>query len=214
MTPENLNPLRVIDVSELPTSKYDYHEPLWWGNLWGLVIETVAFGVLIAAYVTVWMLTSPFPPPQVDRFPVNYNPVPDLTIPTINLAVLLLSLIPGVLLDLKARQKDEKTVKILLIITLAFNIAAIILRFYEFDSLYFKWDDNAYGSVVWAILVTHLLHLFIMAAEDVFELVWVNAKGLDEKQAFHLTALAVYWYWVVGVWILLYALVYLAPRFL
>lgn len=214
MSTENVSLLKTIDVSELPTSKFDYHEPLWWGNIWALIIETMTFGVLLAAYFTVWMMLSPFPPPRVDQLPIIYNPVPDLTIPTINLIVLLLSLIPGVWLDLKARKKDEKAVKILLFVTLAFNIVIIVLRFYEFDSLYFKWNDNAYGSVVWAILVTHLIHLFVMAVEDVFELVWATAKGLDEKQSFHITVLAVYWYWVVGIWVLFYVLVYLAPRFL
>ncbi|CAN5658546.1 cytochrome c oxidase subunit 3 [soil metagenome] len=214
MTSENSIPQKTIDVSSLPSTMFDTHAPIWWGNTWGLVIETVVFGCLIAAYFSIWTMLSPFPPPRVDRFPIISNPVPDLTIPPINLVVLLVSLIPDILLDLNARKKNEKGVKIFLVVTLAFNIAAIILRFYEFDSLHFKWNDNAYGSITWTILGMHLIHLFVMACEDIFGIVWVFAKGLDEKQAFDLTVTAVYWYWVVGVWVLLYALVYLGPRFL
>ena len=154
--------------------------------MWGLVIETIAFGVLIAAYFTVWMMLSPFPPPRVDRFPIIYNTVPDQTIPTINLIVFLVSLVSGFWLDLSARKRNEKAVKILLIVTLIFNIATIVLRFYEFDSLHFKWDDNAYGSVTWTILGMHLIHLFIMAIEDIFELAWIFSKGLNKKQALHI----------------------------
>jgi cytochrome c oxidase subunit III len=211
---ENAIPQKTIDVRELPSTLFDYHEPIWWGNLLGLIIETMVFGVLVAVYFTVRMNLSPFPPPQVDRFPVNYNPVPDLTIPTINLAVLLLSLIPGIWLDLSARREDEGKVKILLILTLLFNLAAIILRFYEFDSLYFKWDDNAYGSITWTILGMHLIHLIVLFCEDIYLLAWTYVKGLDEKHALDLTVTATYWYWIVGTWVLLYALVYLGPRFL
>ncbi len=211
---KNLVGRKIIDVSKLPSTLFDYHAPIWWGNLWGLVIETTVFGILVAVYFSVRMNLSPFPPPQVDRFPVNYNPVPDLLIPTISLIVLLASLIPGIWLDLSARRKNEGAVKILGIITLAFNVAAIVLRFYEFDSLHFRWDDNAYGSITWTILGVHLLHLIVLCAEDIYSLAWVFAKGLDDQHALDLTVTATYWYWIVGTWVFLYALVYLGPRVL
>lgn len=213
-TAENTLPEKTIDVRELPSTLFDYHEPIWWGNALGLIIETAVFGVLVAVYFTVWMNLSPFPPPKVERFPVIYNPLPDLTIPTINLIILLLSLIPGIWLDLSARRKDEGMVKILLPVTLIFNIAIIILRCYEFDALHFKWDDNAYGSITWTILGMHLIHLIILCAEDIYLAVWTFAKGLDDNHALDLTVTATYWYWIVGVWVFLYALVYLGPRFL
>ena len=214
MTSEDAMTIKTIDVSHLPSTTFDYKAPIWWGNSWLLVIETVTFGCLVAVYFTVWMTLSPFPPPRVDRFPILYDSAPDLTIPTITLVVLLLSLIPEIWLDISARRMDEKMVKILSVVTSVFGVAAIILRFYEFDSLHFKWNDNAYGSITWTILGTHLLHLFVMSCEDIFSMTWIFKKGLDEKHALDLTVVAVYWYWVVGIWVLLYALVYLAPRFL
>lgn len=211
---ENLEKRRTIDVSKLPSTLFDVHEPLWWGNLLLLLIETTMFGILIAAYFSVAMNLSPFPPPRGDALRNPYDVNPDLLIPTINLIVLLASLIPAIWLDLSARRKDEGMVKILLVVTITFNIAAIVLRFYEFNSLKFRWDDNAYGSTTWTILATHLLHLFVMASEDTMLLVWTFVKGFDDKHALDLTVLAVYWYWVVGIWALFYALVYFAPRVL
>lgn len=211
---EDLQARKTIDVSKLPSTLFDYNEPIWWGNTFLLLIETTMFGILVAVYFSVRMNLSPFPPPKVDRFPVNYNPVPELLIPTINLIVLLVSLIPNVWLDLSARRKDLGAVKMALIITLIFNLAAIALRYYEFDSLLFKWDDNAYGSVTWTILGVHMLHIIALGCEDLFLLVWTFAKGLDDKHALDLTVTAVYWYWIVGIWVFLYALVYWGPRFL
>jgi cytochrome c oxidase subunit III len=211
---ENVISQKTIDVRNLPSTMFDYREPLWWGNTLLLFIETTMFGILVAVYFSVRMNLSPFPPPKVDTFPVIYNPVPDLLIPTINLAVLLLSLIPCIWVDLSARRKNEGAVKIGLILTLTFNVAAFVLRFYEFNSLHFRWDDNAYGSVTWTILGVHLLHILALGCEDIYLLVWTFAKGFDDKHALDLTVTAVYWYWIVGVWVLLYALVYLSPRFL
>ena len=202
-----------LDVAELPTTLFDTHSALWWGNALLLAIETAMFGILVAIYFSVMMNTEPFPPPRMERFPVLYQSYPDLTLPLIGLAVIVVSLVPGIFLDKAARNKQVGMIKILLPITLAFNIAAIFIRYFEFDSLHFKWSDNAYGSITWMILGMHMLHLIVLACEDIFLLIWTYVKGVDDKHLLDLTVLGVYWYWVVGIWIVLFAIVYLVPRF-
>ena len=101
----------------------------------GLAIETAMFGILVAIYFSVMMNTEPFPPPRMERFPVLYQSYPDHTLPLIGLAVIVASLVPGIFLDKAARNKQVGMIKILLPITLAFNIAAIFIRYFEFDSL-------------------------------------------------------------------------------
>jgi cytochrome c oxidase subunit III len=209
---ERTLPNRTIDVGHLPSTCFDTSAPLWWGNTLLLFIETAMFGILIAIYFTVAMNLRPFPPPRVDRFPVLYDPVPDLTLPIVGLVILLLSLLPAILLDMAARRRDAKAAKALIIITLAFNVAALIVRYYEYDSLHFKWNDNAYGSVTWMILGVHMLHLFVMLCEDGYLTIWTQVKELDDKHALDLTVMAVYWYWIVGMWVVLFPIVYLLPR--
>ncbi|MFN2500557.1 MAG: heme-copper oxidase subunit III [Pyrinomonadaceae bacterium] len=213
MRPEAFLDRPALDVSGLPAIGFDTKSPLWWGNTLLLFIETAMFGILIAIYFTVAMTLKPFPPPQVDRLPVIYDPVPNLTLPIIGLVILLLSLIPGILLDLAARRRDTRAVKILVLITLGFNLAAIIVRYYEFDSLHFQWNDNAYGSITWMILGMHLLHLIVMICEDSYLAVWTFIKDMDDKHALDLTVMAVYWYWIVAVWLILFPIIYIFPRF-
>lgn len=201
-----------LDVSHLPAIGFDTKSTLWWGNTLGLFIETAMFGILIAIYVTVAMNTDPFPPIRSDRLPVIRDSAPDLLLPIIGLVVLLASLIPGIWLDLSARKRDVKSIKIALILTLAFNMAAFFIRYYEFDSLHFKWNDNAYGSITWMILGMHLLHIIVLGIEDIYLIIWTFAKGIDDKHALDLTVTAVYWYWIVGIWVVLFPLVYLTPR--
>jgi cytochrome c oxidase subunit 3 len=210
---ELLDKTSVLDVSQLPATAFDTRSPLWWGNTLLLFIETAMFGILVALYFSVMMNTSPFPPPRVDRMPVLHNSAPDLFLPTIGFAVLLISLIPGIWLDLSARKRDAGAIRIAVVVTLLFNLAAIIIRYYEYDSLHFKWNDNAYGSITWMILGMHMLHLFVMFAEDTYLTLWTYIKGVDEKHAIDLTVTAVYWYWIVGIWIPLYLLIYIVPRF-
>jgi cytochrome c oxidase subunit III len=201
-----------LDVAELPATVFDTSSMLWWGNTLLLFIETAMFGILIALYFSVMTNTAPFPPPRVDRLPVLYNSEPDLVLPVTGLIVLLVSLIPGIWLDVSARQRKAGAIKIGLILTLAFNFAAIAIRYYEFDSLHFKWNDNAYGSITWMILGMHLLHIIVLGCEDVFLLIWTFVKGVDDKHAVDLTVTAVYWYWIVGMWVVLFPIVYIVPR--
>jgi cytochrome c oxidase subunit III len=214
MTSENFVPKTSLDVSDLPSTEFDHRSPLWWGNLIGLMIETAMFGIMIAVFFTVAMNLRPFPPPRVDRFPVLLDSEPNLTLPIIGLLVLLISLVPGILLDLAGRRRDVKSIKILLPVTLSINLALILIRYYEFDSLHFKWNDNAYGSATWMILGLHMFHLIVLFCEDVYLTVWTFVRGIDEKHALDLTVAAVYWYWIVGMWVLLFPTVYLVPRML
>jgi cytochrome c oxidase subunit III len=214
MTNDPTLPRRSLDVSDLPPIVFDERSALWWGNTLGLFIETAMFGILLAIYVTVAMNTDPFPPIRTDRLPVLRDSAPDLFLPIVGLIVLLLSLVPGIWLDLSARRRDVKSIKMGIVLTLAFNIAALVIRYYEFDSLHFKWNDNAYGSITWMILGMHMLHMIVLAAEDVYLSIWTFTKGVDDMHALDLTVTAVYWYWIVGMWVLLFPIVYLTPRWI
>jgi len=202
-----------LDVTGLPTTMLDSHSALWWGNALLLAIETAMFGILIAIYFSVLMQTEPFPPPRTERLPILYESYPNLTLPVIGLILLLVSLLPAIMLDRAARRRQAGMIKVLLPVTLLLNLVAIVIRYYEFDSLLFKWEDNAYGSITWMILGMHMFHLIVLACEDIFLLIWTYAKGVDDKHALDITVLGVYWYWVVGLWLLLFSVVYLVPRF-
>ena len=76
---------------------------------------------------------------------------------------------------------------------------AATLRVCEFQGIQFYWDDNAYASTVWSILVLHLVYLIVAAAEAAILLVWLWRYGLDDKRVLDVTLTAVYWYWTVVV---------------
>jgi cytochrome c oxidase subunit III len=201
-----------IDVSHLPNSGFDARSPLWWGNIWLLVIETASFGIFVVTYFYVRMNFQDWPPPQVNRDPVLYNTNPELGLATANLFLLIVSCLPMVWIDRAARRKDQRALQIGLLILIALGLVTIALRFYEFSALHFSWDDNAYASTVWSILGMHLLHLMVGTAEFLFLATFAFRCPLDDSHALDVTVTAVYWYWVVGIWILLYGIIYFGPR--
>jgi heme/copper-type cytochrome/quinol oxidase subunit 3 len=201
-----------LDVSGLPKHTFDTRSQLWWGNLWLLCIETTMFGLVVAAYFYFRQNFTGWPPPHSDAPPYLLDPEPRLLVPTVNLFVMLLSVVPMAWADVAARRLDRRDVKIGLLLMMAFGAASIVLRFYEFRSLVWKWDSNAYGSITWTILGLHLMHLFVGTLEDFILATWVFTRPLDETHAVDVTVTAIYWYWIVGTWVLLYAIIYLAPR--
>lgn len=201
-----------LEVSALPQHGFDTRAPLWWGNLYLLMIETTMFGVLVASYFYLRQNFTLWPPPHSQGSPFLLDPVPDLLIPTVNLLIILLSCVPMALVDKAARRGDKATTQIGLIVCIIFGVAAAFLRWHEFWGLKFNWDTNAYGSITWFLLGMHALHLLVGTMEGVFLALWVFFRKFDEKHRLDITVLAVYWYWIAGVWIPLYAIVYFTPR--
>jgi cytochrome c oxidase subunit III len=89
---------------------------------------------------------------------------------------------------------------------------SILLRCREFKDVHFRWDDNAYGSVVWAILVMHLIYLISAAGEFVLMFAWAIVHPFEDKHGLDVTLMGGFWYWVVGIWAISYVIVFWYPR--
>lgn len=203
-----------IDVSHLPHSAMDHRSPIWWGNLLLLMIETTMFGILVAAYLYIRVIDfRQWPPPLVDVQPPVYHPLPHLRVATINLILLLVSVIPMAIVDRACLKRRCPIVCVGLVICILFGLANIWLRFHEFNALQFRWDSNAYGSITWMILGMHLLHLITGTTENGIMAAWIFKHGMDDKHARDIRVGAAYWYWIAGIWVLLYGLVFWGPRF-
>ena len=203
-----------LDVSKLPASAMDYRSPLWWGNALLLCIETSMFVLAVATYFYFRRNFDQWPPPKIDQMPVLYHPVPKLFWGTVSLVILLISLIPMFIADRACLRMNENVVRIAATIGLLLALATIWVRFKEFPGLIHRWDDNAYGSITWTLLGLHLMHVMIISVEDGLMVIYTWVHGLDDKHARDIRVTAVYWYWIVAVWIVLYIIVYWSPRFM
>jgi len=203
-----------IDVSELPGVAFDWQAPTWWGNLLLMVIETVTVALLVVTYFYTAQNFDQWPPPSVHRIPPIERPLPDPTIGSWLVGLLTIATIPMIWADKGAHRLQKWPVLLGLTLASAAGIAAVVLRFYEFSALKFRWDDNAYASIVWALLVLHLLYIVLEVGEAAINVLWVALHGLDEKLGVDVTLSTEYWYWTVAMALVVYFVIYWAPRFM
>jgi cytochrome c oxidase subunit I+III len=196
---------RAIDVSGLPTTAFGHRSLMWWGT-WGIiVIEGTMFGLLVAAY---FYLRA-----RVETWPPNL-PNPVLRWGTLNTVILLLSCIPNQLAKSASERFDLWATRLWLVVCLLFAAAFILVRASEFGSFFCRWDTNAYGSIVWAILGFHTTHLITDALDTGVLTVLMFVGPIEKKRFVDVAENALYWYFVVFAWIPLYLVLYFAPRLL
>ena len=201
----------VIDISGLPHHEFDTYDPVWWGNNLLLAIETSMFAILIATYFYLRQNFALWPPP-IAQLTATLKPLPQLGYGTAVTILLLFSCVPMVLTDIAARRGNRGVSQIGLVVAVACGLAAMVLRGFEFSAVYFRWDSNAYGSVVWFMLGMHALHLLVLTSEAVLLTIWIFTREFDMKHRVDIVTVAVYWYWVTAIWIVLYTIIYFTPR--
>jgi cytochrome c oxidase subunit 3 len=192
-----------LDVSGLPAYAFGHRSTVWWGTLGMIVIEGPIFAALIGTYF--YLRT------RAPHWPPNLLP-PDLLWGTLNTVLLLVSLLPNAWYKKAAEKEDLRRVRIGLVICASFAAAFIVIRFFEFGALNCKWDTNAYGSIVWTTLAFHTAHLVTDFADTVVITVLMFTGPIDGRRFSDVSENGFYWYFVVLVWIPLYIVVYLVPR--
>jgi heme/copper-type cytochrome/quinol oxidase subunit 3 len=196
---------RVLDVGVLPRTVFGHQGLIWWGTAGFMVIEGSMFVMVILVYFYLRLKVSEWPPSL---------PNPDLFYGTANLVLVIVSLLPAAIAKKKAEAFDLAGVRLWLGVLVAFGIVAVVLRAFEYASLNCRWDDNAYGSIVWVLLSLHTIHV----ATDVVDsavLLTLAFVGPNSKQRFvDYSENSLYWFFIVAWWVPIYLTIYYMPRWL
>ena len=198
-------PSEVLDVSELPSYAFGHRSLMWWGTAGLIAIEGTVFALAVFAYFYVRT--------NVDTWPPSVPP-PDLTWGTLNLVVMLASLLPNQWAKKAAEEEDLPNVRKWMAVALAIAGVFLIVRIFEFASLNCRWDTNAYGSAVWVLLGLHTVHLLTDAYDSAVLFVLTHTGPWEGKHYVDVSENSLYWYFVVIAWVPIYAIVYFAPRLL
>src|SRR3954466_13460299 len=97
-------PRTAVDVSRLPTVVFGAKGLMWWGTMSFMVIEGWTLGLTVMSWFYLRQSSQHWPPLR--------TPTPSLLIPTINLAILLVSLVPAWWTAQRAKQLDRRGVTI------------------------------------------------------------------------------------------------------
>lgn len=195
-----------LDVSHLPKETFGHRALPWWGTLGFMVIEGTTLAVAAASYLYLKRNYPIWPPPP--------TPLPELLVPTLGLVLLLLAIIPLHHAAKAADDVDAGRVRLWLGVATLMSIVIFAVRMLELRSLRVRWDDNAYGSVVWLIMGMHALLLLTDAIETGVFYAIFRRNRQEAKHYPDVKDAAMYQYFLTGVWVPLYVLIYLSPRFL
>jgi cytochrome c oxidase subunit I+III len=77
-----------------------------------------------------------------------------------------------------------------------------------------RWDQNAYGSVVWTLLGLHTVHLLTDWFDTVVLTVLMFTGPVEGKRFMDVSENSDYWYFVILTWVPIYFVLYFAPRLL
>lgn len=199
-------PRRVLDVAHLPTVEFGPKSLMWWGTLGFIVVEAFTILLVVASYFYLRLNEYDWPPaPTRD---------PDVLLPAVNVLLLLAIMVPMRSAEHAAKRFDRDGVIRGLSIATSLSAVAVVLRYFELLSLNVRWDEHAYGSALWAIVMLHGTLLLV----DLYEtgtFAAIFALGRAEKKHYaDVSDVAFYQYYLSISWVPLYAIVYWSPRLL
>ena len=170
------------------------------GMLIFVIVETMLFAGLISAFTIIRSSAMVWPPPNQPRLPIEET--------ALNTAALLVS---GVFLSLARRSfgRDRVRTQRSLLLSMLLGAFFVIFQGVEWVALIregLTLSSSNFGSFFYLIVGMHALHA--VAALGLLAYAWIRlTRGwLASSQ---LAAAEVFWYFVVGLWPILYLVVYL-----
>jgi cytochrome c oxidase subunit I+III len=176
---------------------------MWWGTAGMIVIEGVAFAFMIIVYFYLRSLALTWPT----------NAAPNLLWGTLNLVLIIASALPNMWTDKAAIDHDLRKVRIGLVLCSTFGIALCGVRALEFAALNVRWDDSAYGSVLWMMLGLHTFNLVTDVGDTLVLTALMFKRRIEGKRFVDVAENSGYWDFIVLSWVPIYAVIYWAPRF-
>jgi heme/copper-type cytochrome/quinol oxidase subunit 3 len=194
------------DLSHLPDHGHSHRSLTWWGTMGLICVEATALALAMATYLYLSGHELHWPPQRI---------VPDLGWGTAFTVVLLLSFIPNMVLDNEAQQEKIGPVRLWLVVMTVIGLVLVVIRYFEFASMHVAWSDSAYGSAVIVLLGLHTVHLVTDLYDTIVLMVLMFTRHGHSGRRFVDTAEnAVYWNFVIYIWVPIYLLLYFGPRWL
>jgi cytochrome c oxidase subunit III len=193
----------VLDVSRLPTYAFGHRSLMFWGTAGMIAIEGTMFLIALVAYYYLRGISL--------HWPQSAAP-PDLLWGTVNTGILLVSGIPNHLAAKAAEREDLHAVRRWLVVCLVMGIAFHAVRALEFTTLNTHWNLNAYGSIVFALLVLHTVHMVTDLIDTGVLTALMFTDRVTGRRYVDVNENADYWWFIVLAWLPIYFTLYLVPR--
>jgi cytochrome c oxidase subunit III len=195
-----------LDVRRLTAQPRGMDAPEWWGIVSLVVIEAVVFTGAMASYFHLKVVNDAWPPAIIDK--------PELLLPSINSVILLLSTVPVWLAVRQMTRGSDGAARLGLPLAMAMLALFMGLKIYEYTGNPWGVSTHAYGSMVMLMTGLHMAHVGAVLLKTAVIFHYVRTGRVGPRNVVPLQANAVYYYFVAGIWVPLYATIYLAPHLL
>jgi cytochrome c oxidase subunit 3 len=194
-------PRIVGDVSDLEPYGFGARSLMWWAAFLFCAMEGVAFLLAWGAFIFLMGHVDPWPP----------GPAPQLVWGGAFAVLSVMTMAPNVWVKRKAHAEDEPAVIRGVWLMTFLGVLLIALRIGELTGLGVRWDENAYGSIVWALLILHTAHLITDTLDTLVLAIACSRYGVDGGRHSDVDDNADYWTFVVVVYLPTFALLYFSP---
>jgi cytochrome c oxidase subunit I+III len=195
-------PEGALPVSSVAGSK-GIHPPFYYGELLFITIESTEFLLFIASYFFLRSTTNDWPPGDMI--------MPDLLVPGLATLFLLASVIPTYLGEEAIKKNDQRGLRLNLILEIVLELVFLALMVVHFKSLNFIWDKNAYASIYWVLVWTHLIFAAVMVLENAYILVLALRGMYDSERHGGVEIDGLSSYFIIAVWVAIFLTVFVSP---
>jgi cytochrome c oxidase subunit 3 len=166
-----------------------------------LASETIFFGTLLSAYFYLRASQASWPLPT--------EPLDRLLLPAANTFLLLFSVLAVNLALRSIRQGNFTGLRTWLVATLLSGLVFVAGQIFDFTHSGMKINDQAFGGVFFTLMGFHAVH--VLAGLVFISLILVRAFLGDFTHRRYLAVQVGAWFWdfIVGVWVVLFAALYL-----
>jgi cytochrome c oxidase subunit 3 len=167
----------------------------WWGMALLIATEFTLFGSLIASYFYLRFQNGAWPPAGIEE--------PSVVLPVVLTGILVLTCIPMLGAVRAARAGERMFAWSLVALALAVQATYLGLQIWLFvrDMNSFSPSETAYGSIYFTLLGIHHAHVAVGLVLDLW-LLGALAFGLTNYRMIALRVIALYWYFVAFVAVL------------
>ena len=164
----------------------------WWGMALVIATEFTLFGSLIASYFYLRFQNAAWPPDGIED--------PSVTLPLVFTGILVLTCLPMFAAVRSARTGQRWLAWNFVALALVAQATYLGLQIWLFvdDMNSFSPTGTAYGSIYFALLGIHHAHVAVGLTFDVW-LLGALAFGLTNYRLIALRVIALYWYFVAAV---------------
>ena len=195
--------VRAITPDALPVYVSGERATGWWGMVLFVATEATIFGCLLASYFYL-RVSAP-------TWPLGGIHLPELTLPIPMTIVLVGSSVPMWWAESGIRHGNSGRLRLGLAIAFVLATAFLIMQGIEYSRKEFSVATNAYASLFYLITGLHGMHVLVALAMNVVVQVRAWLGHFDQRRHLAVQNLALYWHFVDGVWILIFAALYISP---